>query len=69
MLTPQVYTERSIWIRPRSSDFWDCIVNRTFNQNDWYENFKMRKKLFNTYVQNLICTFERKILYKGYDVM
>ena len=45
-LTSQLHIERSIWVRPRSSDFWEYIINRTFNENDWYENFKMRKETF-----------------------
>ena len=45
-LTSQLHIERSIWVRPRSSDFWEYIINRTFNENDWYENFRMRKETF-----------------------
>uniref|UniRef100_A0A1X7UVG7 Transposase Helix-turn-helix domain-containing protein n=1 Tax=Amphimedon queenslandica TaxID=400682 RepID=A0A1X7UVG7_AMPQE len=37
---------RSLWVKERQSNFCQYIVNRAFNNKDWYENFRMRNKTF-----------------------
>ena len=59
-LTSQLHIERSICVKERSSDFWDYIVNRTFNQNDWYENFRMGKETFEYLCNELKVYIEKK---------
>lgn len=36
-------TKRSIWIKERSSDFWDRIVHNHLTDKDWIESFRMKK--------------------------
>ncbi|XP_062516381.1 uncharacterized protein LOC134191776 [Corticium candelabrum] len=38
--------ERQIWSYPRSSDWWDFVVQRTFSARDWKENFRMCRETF-----------------------
>ena len=52
--------ERSIWMKRRSSHFWDYIVNRTFSERDWYENFRLSKATFGYLCQKLRPIIERK---------
>ena len=42
-LGSRFYIERSVWTRHRSSHLWEYIVKQTFNEQDWIENFQMRK--------------------------
>ncbi|XP_060854937.1 uncharacterized protein LOC132932573 [Metopolophium dirhodum] len=35
-----------MWMKNRSSDFWDRIVNSNFEEEDWLENFRMSKETF-----------------------
>lgn len=37
---------RRMWMKNRSSDFWDRIVNSNFEEEDWLENFRMSKETF-----------------------
>ena len=59
-VTSQLHIDRSIWVKERSSDFWDYIVNRAFNQNEWYENFWMRKETFEYLCNELRLYIEKK---------
>ena len=34
-------TRRSLWMKPRSNTWWEEIVNTTFSEKDWLENFRM----------------------------
>ena len=38
--------ERAIWSKERSSDWWDQIVVK-FGDEEWCENFRMSRTLFN----------------------
>ena len=38
--------ERHVWTKPRSSEWWDWIVMRTFDEKDWLENFRMGKDTY-----------------------
>ena len=58
-LTSQLHIEKSILVKERSSDFWDFIVNRTFNQIGWYENFRMIKETFE-YLRNELKVYIEK---------
>ena len=44
---------RSLWMKERSSYWWDHVVNRTFTAHDWLENFRMSQATF-LYVCNEI---------------
>ena len=44
---------RSLWMKERSSYWWDDVVNRTFSAHDWLENFRMSQATF-LYVCNEI---------------
>ena len=48
---PVVY--RQVWIKTRSSEWWDRIVMASFNNRDWIENFRMQKSTF-MYICNLL---------------
>ncbi|KAG5878238.1 hypothetical protein JTB14_000727 [Gonioctena quinquepunctata] len=38
--------ERSLWMKPRSNDFWETIVLNEFDEARWVESFRMKKKTF-----------------------
>ena len=38
--------ERSIWMLPKSSQFWESDVLRTFTSRQWAENFRMTRDTF-----------------------
>ena len=38
--------ERSLWMKDRSSYWWQHIVNCTFMPQDWLENFRMSRATF-----------------------
>ena len=37
---------RSVWSYERSSPWWDRIVNKSFSEEDWLENFRMSRGTF-----------------------
>ena len=37
---------RSLWIKQRSSYWWEHVVNSTFTPYDWIENFRMSQETF-----------------------
>ncbi len=39
--------ERTIWSKPRSQNWWDLIVEKTFDDNEWVNNFRLSKSTFN----------------------
>ena len=43
--------DRVVWVKERSSYWWERIVNVTFTPNDWIENFRMSNSTF-TYLCN-----------------
>ena len=43
----QVYApEREVWSRERSSEWWESVVNSSFEPYDWVTNFRMSKATF-----------------------
>ena len=42
---PQTVT-CGVWSKPRSETWWDTVVERCFNDNDWIKNFRMSKTTF-----------------------
>ena len=42
---------RVVWVKERSTYWWERIVNITFTPNDWVENFQMSRTMF-TYLCN-----------------
>ena len=37
---------RSLWVKQRSSYWWDHVVNSMFTPYDWIENFRMSQETF-----------------------
>ena len=48
MLASELFavSPRSIWMRPRSSRWWEDIVLANFESHDWIENFRMSRDTF-----------------------
>jgi len=42
----RISQERTIWMKKRSKDWWERIVNHSFKEEDWLESFRMRKCTF-----------------------
>ena len=38
--------ERKVWCEVRSESWWEDIVKRQFNDNDWVKNFRMSRDTF-----------------------
>ena len=38
--------DRTQWIKERSGEWWDRIVNGRFTEEEWVENFRMGKDIF-----------------------
>ena len=38
--------EREVWSRERSSEWWESVVNSSFEPYDWVTNFRMSKAIF-----------------------
>ena len=41
IMTTAIRTPKSIWSKSRSNNWWEEIVNNTFTERDWLENFRM----------------------------
>ena len=54
------HVERRVWIKQRSSHFWQYIVKRTFSASDWHENFRMSKETFDYLCEKLRLQIEKK---------
>ncbi|CAC5368938.1 unnamed protein product [Mytilus coruscus] len=44
--------ERRIWSKPRSRNWWDCIVPG-FTDEEWIQNFRINKETFDFLKENL----------------
>ena len=42
----QLYSEKTVWTKPRSRDWWDNVVNSSFLAEDWIANFRMSQSTF-----------------------
>lgn len=45
--TCRIFLPRSVWVKERSADWWVRVVNGTWTEKDWRENFRMCKETFN----------------------
>eukprot|EP00794_Sanderia_malayensis_P002226 gene2226-2535_t len=59
---------RSVWIRPKNSVWWDDIMEKTFSDEQWLQNFRMRRRTFdflckelNEYLQKQDTKFRKAI--------
>lgn len=43
----RIFLPRSVWVKERSTDWWVRVVNGTWTEKDWRENFRMCKETFN----------------------
>lgn len=50
---------RSLWMKQRSSSWWENIVNSTFTRFDWMENFRMSRETFVYLCNELRSTVEK----------
>ena len=50
---------RSLWVKQRSSYWWEQVVNNTFTPHDWLENFRMSHATFLYLCNELRSTVER----------
>ena len=39
-------SKRRCWARPRSSHWWEHIINEEFTEDEWLQNFRMSKGTF-----------------------
>ena len=44
---------RTIWRKPRSENWWDLIVEQSFEDSDWQINFRMGRRTFDFLCQEL----------------
>ncbi len=59
LLTIHSPVVRSLWVKPRSSQWWEQVVNQMFTQYDWLENFRMSNATFLYVCNELHSTIER----------
>ena len=50
---------RRIWRKPRSTNWWENIVLKTFTSQDWLDNFRMRKDTFMYLCNQLKCALNK----------
>ena len=51
--------DRTIWVRERSTYWWQHTVNNTFTGAEWYQNFRMHKTTFEYLCRELEPVLER----------
>ena len=51
---------RAVWVKERSSFWWEHVVNCTFTSNDWMENFRMSQSTFTYLCNELRQTIQRR---------
>ena len=59
---------RHVWMRTRSSHFWEYIINRTFSDKDWYENFRIRRHTFKYLCEKLRPHIEKETTRLRYPI-
>ena len=52
--------ERTIWMNPRSSHWWEDVVLRNFGVRDWLENFRVSQETFHYLCQQLKPLIEKQ---------
>ena len=50
---------RSLWVKPKSSQWWEQVVNQMFMSYDWLENFRMSNATFLYVCNELRSTIEK----------
>ena len=68
---------RTIWMKERSSDWYDNIVLGTFTHREWIENFRMTQETFlyvcnerRPYIENRILNYVKQSqLKKGWQLL
>ncbi|XP_065908880.1 uncharacterized protein [Dysidea avara] len=56
--------DRTIWMHPRSSNWWEDVVLQSFGSRDWLENFRVSRTTF-----NYLCEQLRPLIEKETTVM
>ena len=64
LLTIHSPVVRSLWVKPRSSQWWEQVVNQMFTSYDWLENFRMSQATF-----LYVCSEVRPLIEKEDTVM
>lgn len=59
LLTIHSPVVRSLWVKPRSSQWWEQVVNQMFTSYDWLENFRMSNATFLYVCNELRSTIEK----------
>ncbi|XP_013405607.1 protein ANTAGONIST OF LIKE HETEROCHROMATIN PROTEIN 1 [Lingula anatina] len=60
--------DRTVWMKEKSSHWWEHIVNRTFTDGDWMENFCMKRATFQYLCHELRPFLEKNSHRKCYSV-
>ncbi len=37
---------RTLWTKPKSENWWDVVVQQSFEDSDWHMNFRMGRSTF-----------------------
>ena len=53
-------SQRLLWSKERSGQWWDHIVKTTFTDRDWYDNFRMSHATFDFLCNSLNDFLEKK---------
>ena len=56
----ELRSERTVWTKTRSSDWWERIVLESFQEDDWQENFRMSHVTFVYICNELRCRLLRQ---------
>ena len=51
---------RFVWIKDRSCVWWDTVVELSFKDADWPQNFRMRKRIFAFICNTLSCSLKKE---------
>ena len=59
-LTSRVSPSRMLWMKERNNDWWEQVVQSTFTEQDWLDNFRMSQSTFNYVCDKLRSTIEKQ---------
>ena len=61
---------RVVWVKERSTYWWERIVNITFTPNDWVESFRMSRTTFTYLCNELRQTIQKRdtVMHKAISV-
>ena len=60
IMTTALATPKTIWSKPRSNNWWEEIVNNSFTESDWLENFRMSHATYLYVCEQLRSSVEKK---------